>query len=125
MTTETADPVAQMFADHIEITGCDLRALVRKAYELSSPRDLGFLHFQPGPLADEQVEHIVSYEQRVRPASHIALSMDYVNGRAVKLTVFKHAGCLYIPPRWYDHTAEEHAQLVEAVKATIPAEAQS
>jgi len=78
----------------------DLSAVVRAAYELSVPQGLGFLHFQPGNLTDEQVASIVNRKSY----GDIVLYMDYVLGRAVKLTVFRdESGMHYVPDRWYDH----------------------
>lgn len=85
----------------IEITGVDLRALVRAAYDLSQPQGMGFLHAKDGPIPEEQVEKVIAKGEDYprRP-----VSMDYVLGRAVKLTVFRDDDDrLWIYNRWYDH----------------------
>lgn len=100
----------------IEITGCDLRLLVQKAYELSRPQGLGFMHAKPGPLSDQEVDSILSRSHVGRP-----VSMDYVNGRAVKLNVRRDAdGRLWIRPNWYDHTRMQLSELLHAIGIKHP-----
>ena len=83
----------------IDITGADLREVARAVYEMSAPQGLGFLHYQEGGLDDEDIDSLLRDEN-----NRIALSMDYVHGRACKFTVFREDGRLYIRNRWYDHT---------------------
>lgn len=99
-----------MSTEHmIEITGCDLVALVKKAYELSTPRGLGFLHAQPGGLTDEQAASLVKADSRW------PVSLDYVIGRAVKFNVYRDGEKLYTNDRWYDHSAQQLRDLLAHV----------
>lgn len=92
----------------IEITGVDLVKFAQKAYELSVPQGLGFMHFTPRPLDESEAKEMICMEGRC------PLSMDYVHGRACKLTVFKEDNKLFVPPSWYDHTDEQFRNLLEA-----------
>lgn len=85
-------------ANYIEITGCDLVLLVKAAYDLSVPHGLGFLHARPGSLTDEQASMLIN-DDKTSP-----VSMDYVLGRAVKMTVIRMDDKLFIAPRWFDHS---------------------
>jgi hypothetical protein len=83
----------------IDITGTDLRKFIAKAYELSEPQGMGFLHFKEGPLDDETIDKILSSK-----GSHCVAGMDYVNGRSVKMAVYAKGDRLVIGgPGWYDH----------------------
>lgn len=86
-------------------------ALVAVAYELSVPQGMGFMHFNPGPLDADTVSAIVAQTT----SFGCRLSMDYVRGRAVKLSVLVAAdGRLYIgADRWYDHSPEQLAELAK------------
>jgi len=86
----------------IEITGVNLKTLVKIAYGLSQPQGLGHFHYQKGDLSDEDIEAIVKGGEE--DLEFIAVSMDYVKGRAVKLTVRRDDGRLSIPNKWFDHT---------------------
>ena len=97
----------------IDITGCDLVALVKKAYELSKPQGMGHLQFREGPLTDEQAKFLI------RETTRYPIDLDYVAGRAVKLTArYNDEGKLMIPASWYDHTDDELSQLLQAVGVT-------
>jgi hypothetical protein len=92
----------------IDVTGVDLVKFAQKAYELSSPQGFGFFHFTPEPLAEDRAAAMVERE------GHCALSMDYVDGRACKITVFRKGDKLEICDSWYDHTDEQLKKLLEA-----------
>lgn len=96
----------------IEVTGVDLRALLRAAYRLSSPQGLGFLHARDGELDDETVEEIISRDDGNK---WTALSADYVHGRSMKFHVRRYDGRLYIQRQWYDHSRRQLADLLSAV----------
>ncbi|WP_441280633.1 hypothetical protein [Tardiphaga sp. 862_B3_N1_1] len=98
--------------NYIDITGCDLIALVKKAYALSRAQGMGFLHFQPGDLSDEEAQKIVDNPH--------GIGMDYVKGRAVKLGVLKKDGRLWVQRDWYDHTKGEMRELMAAIGITMP-----
>jgi len=92
----------------IDITKVDLSQFVKDVFDLSVPQGLGFLHASSAPLSDEEVREILS-----RAHGHIALSMDYIHGRACKMTVYKtEDGKLEINDSWYDHTQEQLNQLL-------------
>ena len=98
---------------YIDITGANLRVLVKKAYELSSPQGLGFLHFTPGnDLPDAEVDEILGRRQ---------VSMDYVRGRSIKMHVLEKDGKRFIRDRWYDHSLDQLQSLLTAigVNATV------
>jgi len=60
----------------IDIRGIDKVQLVKKLYENSSPRGMGFLQYRDGGLSDEEALELSK-------ASHL----DYVRGRVMKLSV--------------------------------------
>lgn len=98
----------------IEITGVDLVAFAKAAYELSQPQGMGWLHARPGPLDDATAEDLV----RRCASGSVALHMDYVHGRSCKMVVFREDdGRLMISDSWYDHT---DALKGDGVKLTEP-----
>ena len=103
----------------IEITGVDLVEFVKKVYELSVPQGMGMLHYTPNPLSDEEAKQIVD---RFKGDKMLALSMDYVKGRACKMTVRREDGKLTISDNWYDHTDRAYQQLLEHFNIQKPAE---
>lgn len=96
----------------IEITGVDLRELVKKAYDLSEPRGMGMLHFEAGPLPESSVDDILA-----RGTDKIPVSMDYVKGRAVKLTVWHFDDKLYLQNSWFDHSESDLLRLLSLANA--------
>lgn len=95
--------------DYLEITGVDLPALVKAAYSLSQPQGMGVMHFVEGDLPDQEAIQIAAR------ADERYLNVDYLHGRAVKLSVFREDGRLFIQKRWYDHTVAQLAQLLTAI----------
>lgn len=83
-------------------------AIIKAAYSLSSPQGLGFLHFEKGPLPDEDVERITSFKR-----GDVVFSMDYVRGRSIKLSGFrnKDGSCRIDADRWYDHSPDQLREL--------------
>lgn len=100
---------------NIDVTNCDLRQLVAKAYDLSSPQGMGFLHFKPEPLSDGDIDAILARGSECYP-----VAMDYVKGRAVKLSVRRDADKLTIYDRWHDHSDYDLAELCKAIGAAVP-----
>jgi hypothetical protein len=87
-----------------------LRDFIRTVYDMSVPVGLGFIHAKPGSLSDDEVDSII------RPTGRIAASMDYVNGRHCKMTVFRaDDGTLTIRDNWFDHSDDQLAQLLESI----------
>lgn len=106
----------------INLIGTNLKSFVKDVYDLSRPQGMGHLHFTPGPLSDEEAEAIIkNWEGNER----VAVSMDYVHGRACKMTVFRDAetGALSIHDRWYDHTPRDLQLLLERHGIVIEQEA--
>ena len=94
----------------IDITDVNLVDFAKMVYELSSPQGLGFLHFTPNPLTDAEAEDLVATFKKDKIC---ALYMDYVNGRACKMSVSRaEDGKLTIPDNWYDHTDRIYQQLL-------------
>lgn len=84
----------------IDITGTDLRKFIAKAYDLSQPQGMGYLHFQEGPIMDQAIDEIL---ERSEKSGYCVVGMDYVLGRAVKMSVYKKGDRLLIGDNWYDH----------------------
>ena len=106
----------------IDLTGADLRVMVKKAYDLSDPQGRGFIHFKLGhTLSEEETDSLMAKGIY----SYLVLSLDYVLGRAVKLSVY-HARELANPPEgmtmwmhsdWFDHSNSQLEALLEACMA--------
>ena len=83
--------------------------VIRAAYDLSTPQGLGFLHARPGGLDDETIARIKESESGL-----YAASMDYVHGRAVKLTIRRDGDICYIPAdSWFDHSLDHLRELAK------------
>lgn len=94
----------------INITGVDLVQFTKDVYELSRPQGMGFLHYREGGLSDEQAQAEID---RCEGNDRIALSLDYVNGRACKMTVFRNADELTIQDKWFDHSEGDLEELLK------------
>lgn len=97
----------------IDVTNCDIRKLVQEAYMLSKPQGMGFMHFKPGPLTEDEITDIIQCSS----GSSIAVYMDYTNGRAVKMTVFKQGDNLSIHDAWFDHSSGDYDLLLQRIGA--------
>src|SRR5438067_10004377 len=98
----------------LDVTGVDLVALPKAAYELSVPQGLGFLHAREGDLSDDDATEVVTRS----PDSRIALNIDYLHGRAVKLIVFKDGDRLTMRDDWFDHSPSQLDELLTRVGLT-------
>ena len=98
----------------IEITRCDLVKLAIKAYELSDPQGMGVMHYKPEPLTEEDARSLISNDDPWSP-----LMMDYVRGRAVKLTVIRKDKKLFLEDLWYDHTDRQYKELLSAIDVKV------
>ncbi len=87
----------------------DLKKFAQRVYEFSNVQGLGFIHAQPGGLSDEDAKSIV---ERERADGSVALYMDYVHGRACKMTVRRENGELFVRKDWYDHSFKQYALLL-------------
>ena len=94
----------------IDITGVDLCKFVQEVYALSHPQSLGHLHYRDGdlPLAEAQAR-----VNRCKDDKHVAVALDYVNGRSCKMTVHRHGDRLTINDSWFDHTSAQLAELLK------------
>lgn len=120
--TVTVKTIEDEDYDLIDLTGFDLRTLARKVYELSRPQGLGILHYQEGSLPDEELEEVIDVSER----SRLALTMDYVLGRACKFHVqlAGDSGYLLLPDGvthwirtdWYDHFRPDLEELLSACR---------
>lgn len=87
----------------IDITGTDLRELMKKVYDMSEPVGLGMRHYRPGPLDDEMLDKILT--KIGKPTDEdVLIHMDYVHGRCCKFCVWHKDGKLLINNRWPDHS---------------------
>ena len=103
--------------DNIEVTHVDLRLLVQTAYDLSKPQGLGFIHYQPGLLSEEDADELLKQETY---DSNVVIGMDYVKGRQIKMTVFKEPNSpnrMFIHGTWYDHSEEEFCTFLRVIGA--------
>lgn len=111
----------------IDITGCDLRELIRAAYDLSKPVGLGFFHFQEGPIPEGVMDLLMEQDSGMS----VVLNMDYVLGRQVKMTVWRGMeddgyredwlpGRLYIRDEWFDHTPAHLDALLDRIGVKRP-----
>lgn len=89
----------------------DIRKLVAAAYDLSSPIGLGFLHYTPEPLSEEEITALINTGARC------IVAMDYVKGRQCKFTVFQTGdGEMSIADAWFDHTKEDMRELLKRAR---------
>lgn len=100
----------------IKITGVDLVKFVQKTYELSQPQGLGFMHAEPGGLSEDDAKAILDRDKEGR----VAASMDYVKGRACKMTVFREGDDLFVRPQWYDHSVGQLKTLLSEFGIDLP-----
>ncbi len=95
----------------IDITGVNMIELVKKVYDLSRPQGLGFMHFNPEPMTDEQARDYINDDGTV--------NMDYVSGRACKFHVRKEDDQYVIGDSWYDHDNDQLIALLAHVGITV------
>jgi hypothetical protein len=90
----------------------DLVKFAQKAFELSRPQGMGFLHAKAGDtLSEDEAKQFIRSEQ-----GKDTLSMDYVKGRALKLHVRQQDnGDFQLSDSWYDHTDEQYKDLLLSV----------
>ena len=117
----------------IDVTGIDLVAFTKHCYDLSAPQGLGLLHSQDGPLGESDAQRMV---QACEGHPSLALSLDYVYGRSIKMQVHRSEsigevvirggdasvmgwvekgtfeGRLLIRDFWLDHTPGQFSELL-------------
>lgn len=99
----------------INITVINLIEFVKEVYRLSVPAGLGWLHFIEGELTDEGAKEILDMWKNDK---QFALDMDYIRGRACKMTVFRkdrEGKEIFIRSPWHDHTDIQLKKLLKAV----------
>lgn len=100
-------------AGMIEVTGCDLATLVRAAYAPSRQQGLGaFDSNGRGGISEKDVLDII---ERGKEDPMCAVSMDYWNGRSIKMRVMKDGERLFIRNQWYDHGDGALGDLLEQI----------
>lgn len=94
-----------------------LISTVQKAYELSAPQGMGFIHFRPEPMEHGDAARII--ESQGGPSG---LHLDYVAGRAVKLSIRRYGPTWYLEDNgtWYDHSEYQWEQLIAHVRSFDP-----
>lgn len=92
----------------IDISNVDLKQFVKDVYELSSPQGFGFLHFKQEGLTDEEIDDILLNSSSRKNTIY----MDYIHGRACKMTIFEKNGKRLIYTPWYDHTDDQLKELL-------------
>lgn len=102
----------------IDITGVNLVKFVQEVYNLSKPQGMGFMHFTPEPLSDSDAARVIDESKN---DTFIELSLDYVNGRSCKMTIFKDGDKRFIRDAWYDHGPSLLKELLEKIDR-VPAE---
>lgn len=99
----------------IDVTDCDLGTLVRAAYSPSRQQGLGVFDGRGRSndgLSDKDVKEILGRGEE----GMCAVSMDYVHGRSIKMTVYRDDdGKLYMENRWYDHSDDELENLLKQI----------
>lgn len=86
---------------YIDVTGVDLQEMIRKAYELSKPFGLGYIHYKEGPLTELELEMIWSKCQ-----TKSGIYIDYLVGRSMKFRILRHGERDYFYLDWYDHNRD-------------------
>lgn len=86
-----------------KIKELDLIKFVQDVYSLSSPQEMGFLHYRVGDeMTTEQAKEILA---RFPADKRLVLRLDYIRGRACKMSVYRSKGGGYeLPDSWFDHT---------------------
>lgn len=97
---------------NIDFKGIDPIKFIKEVYELSVPQGLGFLHFKEGELTEDEAKEILDFSKDNK--MHF-LDMDYIKGRACKMTVFREGKKLFFRIPWYDHTDIQSEKLLKAV----------
>ena len=90
----------------IDVTNIDKVELVKAVYELSRPQGMGMMHFDPAPLTTKDVQSMIRPDGTIR--------LDYVKGRACKVTTTREGERFFFQAPWYDHTDEQLYKLLDA-----------
>lgn len=104
----------------IKVSRDKLPDAIKKAFDLSRPQGLGFIHHREGPLEEEAVQQIMDNSY-----NRLLANMDYVHGRSCKFHVrqAEEDGFMLIEPRWYDHGDYQLDELLTSLGVDDPAAA--
>jgi hypothetical protein len=103
-------------ATRIQINRENLPKVIAKAFDLSKPQGMGILHFMPGPIPEDELSWILASADEAKLTDHKKIRLDYVQGRAVKLSIHYDEGSQhwYLEgDRWYDHSPAAWEDLKE------------
>ena len=108
--------------NRVTITRDNLPKVIAKAYELSQPQGMGFLHAKPGEIPDDVLQQILVRSDAGDNQYRKAIRLDYVQGRAIKLGIHfdADAGSYYLEDTghgWYDHSDEQWVELLTFAQA--------
>lgn len=108
--------------NRVTITRDNLPKVIAKAYELSQPQGMGFLHAKPGEIPDDVLQQILVRSDAGDNQHRKAIRLDYVQGRAIKLGIHfdADAGSYYLEDTghgWYDHSDEQWVELLTFAQA--------
>lgn len=92
----------------VEVTEVSLKLLAQKAYQMSVPVGLGFIHARDGGLDDETADALIERGAKLCGG----IDMDYVHGRQCKFNVRAIDGKRYVKIDWYDHSIEAMKKLL-------------
>lgn len=106
----------------IKVPSDKLSEAVKKAFDLSRPQGMGFLHHQPGELSQEELDYIIGGD--LGKGRMYLADMDYVRGRSCKFHIrpAQEDGYMLIEPRWYDHSDEALEELLKHLDVEDPAQ---
>lgn len=106
----------------VTITRDNLPKVIAKAYDLSQPQGMGFLHAKPGGIPEDVLQQILVRSDAGDDHYRKAIRLDYVQGRAVKLGIHfdAAAGTYYLEDTghgWFDHSDAEWVELLTFAQA--------
>lgn len=91
----------------------NIKDVIAAVYDCSRPQGLGFLHYTPDPLSDEELDKLASNTELKN------LSLDYVAGRACKFCLREIKGEYYFDKDWFDHTELDSQTLANRLNAEL------
>lgn len=107
--------------DQIRIPTTLVAAVVAHAYNLSRPQGLGFMHYTPEPMTLEEAQQVVDAGGTSFGHTKVGVSLDYVNGRAVKLHIREDVEGYFLEDdgTWFDHGPTLWAELKRLIATDI------
>ncbi len=100
----------------IAISRENLPKVIAKAFDLSNPQGMGYLHFKPGGIPEDELNRILARADETENPYRKNVRLDYVQGRAVKLSIDYEEGSQqwYLEgDSWYDHGTAAWEELKE------------